>query len=126
MGIIFYLSHQPGGKLPEFHISDKIMHILAYGALSAASLFAVISNRKKRSCMKTGAAIIVFCLIYGITDEFHQSFIPGRTMSVADLVADFTGAVLAVAAWLFWTRNHSPGSRLTCSSGPPDPGPDSS
>lgn len=33
---------------------------------------------------------------YGVLDEFHQSFVPGRNPSVLDVLADFVGAALAV------------------------------
>jgi VanZ family protein len=37
---------------------------------------------------------------YGATDEWHQHFVPGRTMEMADLAADTSGAAAAaVAAW---------------------------
>jgi VanZ family protein len=39
-----------------------------------------------------------------MSDEFHQSFIPGRWVSIFDLLADLTGAMLVCALWL-WNPN---------------------
>jgi VanZ family protein len=45
---------------------------------------------------------VAIALLYGITDEWHQSYVPGRSPDVRDVVADTVGAVLAmlVVAWL--------------------------
>lgn len=39
----------------------------------------------------------VFCLLVAASDEFHQSFVPGRTPAVRDVAIDLTGALLALA-----------------------------
>ncbi len=43
---------------------------------------------------------VLFCLSYGITDEFHQSFIPHRSVSGADIVADVAGGAILSLLWL--------------------------
>ena len=42
-------------------------------------------------------ATVLFCLCYGLSDEFHQRFVPGRFSGVDDLVFDTLGGLLAVA-----------------------------
>lgn len=49
---------------------------------------------------------VLFCLVYGILDEFHQSFVPGRTASAYDVLADVIGAILAMTAITYWYRRH--------------------
>ncbi|MEZ6019609.1 MAG: VanZ family protein [Planctomycetota bacterium] len=64
---------------------------------------------------KGGAvAILLAALALGLSDEWHQSFVPTRTPSVLDLVTDVTGAVsvLAVVAWLTRPDAHDRGLRL--------------
>lgn len=102
MGTIFFLSHQPGDSLhlPPLPGIDKLAHCLAYGVLAAATLFALDEQWKVR---RSGLVVIftmVFCLLYGIADEFHQSFVPGRTPSLVDILADCAGAVLVCLLWL--------------------------
>ena len=38
----------------------------------------------------------VFCLFYAIIDEIHQTFVPGRSGQVSDVLLDFTGSVLGI------------------------------
>ena len=40
-------------------------------------------------------------LLYGISDEYHQSFVPGREAGVADAIADTIGGFLGVWIYLF-------------------------
>lgn len=104
MGTIFLLSHTTGAALPiDLHGFDKLLHIIAYTALGLSALFAVRERYRKNPYI-ISLAIILFCLVYGISDEFHQSFIPGRTPSFLDLVADLTGGVVAVTAWGVWAK----------------------
>ncbi len=102
MGIIFFLSHKSGDSLclPVLPGIDKLAHILAYGVLAAATFFAF--NKRWKSERPFLAVIIttVFCLFFGITDEIHQSFVPGREVSLLDLMADGAGAALAGLLWL--------------------------
>jgi VanZ family protein len=42
---------------------------------------------------------VALTLGYGITDEIHQMFVPGRIASVADILADITGGMLG--AWIY-------------------------
>ncbi len=106
MGGIFYLSHQPGDsfQLPDVPDIDKLLHSLVYAVLAASALFAVPPAFARRRPLLTSMLVVVFCIAYGISDEFHQSFIPGRTPSVWDLVADTLGAVLCSAGWYFLCR----------------------
>jgi VanZ family protein len=97
MAVIFFLSHQPDIPLPQtVSFQDKILHLIAYGVLAATVLWAIHPVRSPAACF----GVVVFCLLYGISDEFHQSFIPGRSPSIYDVYADVLGAVLVVAGHL--------------------------
>lgn len=102
MGTIFFLSHQPGTKLqlPGIFGLDKLAHGFVYGSLAAAMLYAVPRKILRLKPWRTCALIVFFCLLYGMTDEYHQSFIPGRVSSFGDLAADVIGAVLLLYVWL--------------------------
>lgn len=104
MGTIFLLSHQTGDRLslPPLPGLDKVTHMAAYGLLAATVLFAVSDRQKSTRPRLVIVLTVVFCLLYGISDEFHQSFIPGRTASVYDLMADGGGATLVCALWGKW------------------------
>ena len=97
---IFLLSHTPGDDLPsQIEGLDKLCHATAYGALAATAIFAMLPWYRCRE--KTLALLCwLFCILYGFSDEFHQSFTPGRFPSMADIIADGIGAGLIIVAWL--------------------------
>ncbi|MDP3478943.1 MAG: VanZ family protein [Desulfoprunum sp.] len=106
MVTIFVLSHQPGENLPLPALPgiDKVAHLVVYGLL-AATLIRAFAQRMRQ--LRPGPVVmltVLWCLVYGITDEFHQSFIPGRSVSGLDVLADTVGALLVGVAWLFLRR----------------------
>lgn len=104
MGIIFFLSRQPGTELqlPLPPGADKLGHGVLYAVLAWTTLLAMVTAQPRRT-LRLGVLVVLFCLLYGISDEFHQSFVPGREPSGGDLLADTAGAVFAVAVWLRYT-----------------------
>jgi VanZ family protein len=102
MGIIFYLSHQPGdfAQLPPLIGLDKLLHAVAYGSLAGAFLYGLQPFVHDSNRSVIAVVVVLFCVVYGISDEFHQSFIPGRFDSPWDVMADGLGALLVVGWWL--------------------------
>ncbi|MBU0664585.1 MAG: VanZ family protein [Proteobacteria bacterium] len=101
MGIIFFFSHQAGNTLylPPLPGADKICHMGIYGLLAMAVLW-YFSSAKQLSLVKVALKTVFFCLLYGMSDEFHQSFIPQRSVSGLDLLADLAGAIMVCAIWI--------------------------
>ena len=60
----------------------------------------VADARIDRLTAARGLAAVVVAVVYGISDEWHQHFVPGRTSDVLDLLADAVGASLSVV--LLW------------------------
>ena len=90
-------------RVPAFPsgFTDKDGHALLYGGLAVLVLRAASGARWDGVTLRAAAAAVAFASVYGITDEFHQWFVPGRTADVYDWVADSTGAAIAVAVvWL--------------------------
>lgn len=108
MGLIFYLSHQPGDSLhlPDIINIDKLLHCLAYTTLGLAYLVALPPRWRQFHPWPAAVSVVLFCLLYGASDEFHQSFIPGRFVSGADLAADCVGGLVAVVFFWGWRRWH--------------------
>jgi VanZ family protein len=102
MGMIIYLSHQPGDTLrlwPDFFGFDKLLHLIAYGCLAGTFLYGLHPFAHTPNRAVAAIIVVLFCLLFAIGDEFHQSFIPGRFVSGWDVAADTFGAVLVVARW---------------------------
>lgn len=97
MGLIFWLSSLPGGPpVIWFPHQDKVLHFLEYHMLAFFLAHAVAGGTLKR---RFWIAFTVAC-VYGITDELHQSFVPGRDCSVWDWCADMVGAWLGAHLYL--------------------------
>jgi len=95
MAFIFYLSSQtavPGPSTPPFPHYDKVIHMVMFGVLSL--LFFGAWKYEKTSSPYVYA--IIFTIMYGVLDEFHQSFVPGRTPDVFDAVADGIGSLIVL------------------------------
>ncbi len=108
MGIIFILSHTPGNQFPDqLNDWDKVLHTLAYLTLGLAALFSVQAPYNRHP-LRVSMLVVFFCLGYGITDELHQYFIPLRSPSYADLVADTLGGICAVVIWYIGAKHVSP------------------
>lgn len=105
MTAIFVVSSQPGDQLhlPEFLSFDKAWHLLEYAILAITCLFALHPTPAKA---KTSVALGVVCFaaLYGASDEFHQSFVPLRDSSLADVIADTLGASIVAGYWWFKGR----------------------
>jgi len=78
---------------------DKLAHFLVFGLLATA----ILRTPKFRN-LNLSSLIIAALLAsaYGGFDEFRQSFTPGRSVEVADWIADTLGAVVAVVVYAKW------------------------
>jgi VanZ family protein len=91
-GVIFFLSSRPTLPIPSlFPLQDKLEHMVAYGLLG----FLVSGARQLRgNPVSFIGTSVVLCGLYGLSDEFHQSFVPGRDADIYDLCADVAGALI--------------------------------
>lgn len=95
---IFYASHQPTLIIDlPYHQQDKFVHLLAY-AILATLAWRCFQHGFKAMKMRI-TVVLLFAALYAASDEYHQSFIAGRTASVFDWYADMLGASLAVLYW---------------------------
>ncbi|MBC8414793.1 MAG: VanZ family protein [Nitrospira sp.] len=91
MFLIYFLSSH---RLPDIEAGmdfDKVLHVGAYFVM-AFLLFNALQNSGAGRFAFAGA--ILLTLLYGVSDEFHQSFVPGRHASFYDVVADLVGAII--------------------------------
>jgi VanZ family protein len=104
MAGIFVVSSIPDlGPLPG-GVSDKSGHTLAYAGLGGLLLFALAQGRVDGVTLRRAGLAVALATVYGITDECHQSFVPGRSPEVADVIADAVGATLGVALAVLLAR----------------------
>lgn len=102
MGLIFYLSAQPDLPQPD---TGWVGTALSSGA--HAFVFCVLAVLWMRMLDGRRHALLVaflLTMLYALSDEFHQAFVPGRHPDPWDLLCDALGAVLALGLWLWWRR----------------------
>jgi VanZ family protein len=107
MALLFYLSNQPSLETPMlFPRQDKVLHAAVYAVLGVLLLAAQPRQAQGYSWQQVGISVLIASL-YGLSDEIHQYFIPGRSSEVLDWVADSVGALIAASllAWLSRKRN---------------------
>jgi VanZ family protein len=91
--VLFLLSEkQPGTSDLWDLVPDKVVHLGLYGVLGATLAWGRHRTRRPLSFFLLALAGIV----YGASDEWHQSFVPGRTPSAGDILADSVGVVLGL------------------------------
>jgi VanZ family protein len=89
------LSRPPGP--PLVHGLDKVAHFTAYlvlGLLTARALGA--RSQRPRTAALLG---LLLASLYGVSDEWHQHFVPGRSVDALDLLADVLGACAGALLW---------------------------
>lgn len=105
-GMIFWLSSQSRLPVPDlFNFQDKVLHATAY-ALMALLFWQSAGRLGEQKSTGISMAAVMFCSLYGISDEWHQSFVPGRDASLGDWLADTLGAMLVSGILCYRHRNH--------------------
>ena len=101
MAMLFGLSSLSTLPTPPGGFSFYDIHVAAYaglGALTARATAKGVHNVSWRAVLLA----IVIATLYGVSDEYHQRFVPGRSFDVLDMVADTIGSLIgasAVGAW---------------------------
>jgi len=113
MGLIFLLSAQsslggPGepGTLLN-HLVAKAAHVGVYATLTWLLWRALHRTlrvaRGRRPAGRVAFTAFALAALYGLGDELHQAFVPGREANLLDVGLD-AGAALAMVCWLAWVR----------------------
>jgi VanZ family protein len=100
--LIFFLSSIPRLPSPPGPFSDKHFHFASYALFATLLVRALASARFRNVTGRIAIIAILLATFYGMTDEIHQIFVPGRTAALDDLAADALGAVTAAGLLLAW------------------------
>ena len=110
MVLIFLVSAQPSTQVPNFGGVDDLVkksgHVIGYAMLAFLYWKAFEFKQNKRLI----AWLLV--ILYAISDEFHQAFVPGRHPSLVDVVLfDNLGSLISL--WLItrFRKQKRPDSR---------------
>lgn len=106
MSVLFYLSSLSDPLPAGLSVPDYYTHGAAYAVLAVLAGRALAGGIGRPFKAAAGVATVVLCTLYGVSDEYHQSFVPGRDASVGDVAKDLGGAILG-AALLRWRSGRS-------------------
>ena len=94
---IFGLSSLPSSTIADLGLPASLWnlaHVPLFAGLAWVALWALVGP-------PLGSALVaaLACLIFAATDEWHQSWVPGRVLDLADLLADGAGILLGIGAF---------------------------
>lgn len=104
MAAIFTLSSQP--KLPSLPggLVGPTGHFIGYFILAAAFVRGFARGRWSGVTGKAAAWSWIASAAYGLSDELHQRFVPGRDASIEDWLVDIAAAAAAAGGAILWRR----------------------
>lgn len=82
-------------------IPDWLTHGIAYAILSLLLARALTGGFGARLSFRAAVITVLLSTLYGVSDEYHQSFVPNRDASAADVAKDLGGAILGAVAFRF-------------------------
>ena len=94
---IFALSSLPSSVIADLGLVaslGNLAHVPLFAGLACVTLWALVGP-PLRSALVASLA----CLLFAATDEWHQSWVPGRVPELVDLLADGAGVLLGIAAF---------------------------
>ncbi len=94
------------------HFLRKCAHVTEYAILALLlrhTLHQGLAPTTAPWSRRRAAAVLVLVFLYAASDEFHQSFVPGRTALFTDVLIDTAGGFLGllVGGWFYWVRKKS-------------------
>ena len=97
MSFLFYLSHQAAPlERVASDIDPFLAHIAVYSILAFLLHAALTGSRSTTARWVPVSIAFALAVLYGVSDEIHQAYVPGRVASELDLLADGIGAVIGV------------------------------
>lgn len=81
-----------------------LAHMVEYAVLGALVFIAVRGYRPAAPLLTVALAAWVIAVLYGMSDEFHQSFVPNRDANWMDVGFDALGAAVALLAFTLQSR----------------------
>ena len=100
MAAIFTASSMSAPPIPGG--ADKPWHALGYLGLTVVVVRAIAGGLPRRISPRILVLSLCVVVLYGASDELHQMFVPGRTASFDDLLADAFGALVGASLCWAW------------------------
>lgn len=104
MALIFVLSDQPGLAFSDDKAVDAPLRRVAHLAIYALLSVCLASGLRAGRSVVILLAAAVLAVVYGMTDEIHQSFVADRSGNPTDVIVDGIGALIGVAVFVLLPR----------------------
>jgi VanZ family protein len=101
MGVIFFLSSLSEPPVPE-EVGSVGGHWIGYFLLAVLVVRALAGGLPARVALRIALLAWLISVGYGVTDELHQTFVPGRTADIYDIYTDALGAAAGIAVCWAW------------------------
>lgn len=88
----------------HFPLRDKGIHFVEYGVLGWLSAAASARTWPTAAIWRTASFAIFVSVLWGLSDEIHQAFVPGRSSELGDVAADLFGSIVGALSWNFLSR----------------------
>lgn len=99
MAVIFILSSIPSLGDPTRNRWKVDPHAIAHLTVFAALGFLTIRGMLANEVPRAAWWAVVVGVVYAVSDEIHQSFVPGRTPSIMDVITDGVGVLMGMLVW---------------------------
>jgi VanZ family protein len=108
-GLIFFLSSFPRffEDVTPFVGYDKLAHFSEYFFFGILICRWLLNKRNALAQRRAFFMTLMIGLCYGISDEWHQSFVPGRVASIWDVLFDTGGIAAAVLTYRITLKRRS-------------------
>lgn len=112
MALIFLASSTPASRIPYFGALDILVkkggHAIGYALLGLSYFYALPS---RLSVPYRAVTALLLAILFSLSDEFHQSFVEGRTSTPRDVLIDTLGAGLSLFAAALYSSSSRSSSR---------------
>ena len=103
MALIFHMSSHPVPEMlktwPIWN-AIKLVHLVEYGILASLWAWGLRHATNWTPRIVAGSATL-FSFLWGVSDEYHQAFVPSRTAKLSDALTDLLAAAIALALVAF-------------------------
>jgi VanZ family protein len=99
MGVIWILSSMshPPVDVTSLPFRDRGAHFLSFGSVAFWVAHGTMASFPRVHALRAVAFAVLAAALWGLLDEIHQTFVPGRSPDIVDLLADTLGAVVGAS-----------------------------
>ncbi|MDT4895604.1 MAG: hypothetical protein QOH25_681 [Acidobacteriota bacterium] len=85
-------------------ITRKVAHFAEYALLAWLAARAFSTSSRQALSRRWFLISLLLVVVYSLSDEYHQSFVPSRTGSIYDSLIDISGGLTMLLLYALWRR----------------------